>query len=101
MRAVVAKLNRNILIKGNYADDWGCRILVYRLKITETLGVILTEDQKIDWQGLLNFDGVEIENCGQRDTTRAAIDIRYMDAVPEEVLANGPVADRKKITGYT
>lgn len=98
MRAVVGKLNRNIKIVGNYIDDWGCRIFIYRLKITEALGVALTDDQKIDWQGVLNFDSVEIENCGQRDTTRGAIDFRNMDAKPDELLVNGPVADRKKTT---
>lgn len=65
------------------------------------MGVVLTEDQQIDWQGVLDFDGVEMDNCGQRDTTRAAIDLRFIDANPGDILANGPVKDRTKTVQTT
>jgi len=102
MRAVVAKLSRNIVIRGNTIDDWGCRVLIYRLKIVTTMaGDPLTEDQKIDWQGVLNFDGVEMDNCGQRDTSRGAIDFRFVDGTPNEILANGVQATRTKTTSVS
>lgn len=69
MRAVVGVLSRNIRIKGDKQENLGCNILVYQYT-DEYSGRIR--------RGNINFEGVEISFCGQSDTERAALDIKYI-----------------------
>lgn len=69
-RSAVGILTRNIKITGaNDTDDWGCRVLVYGYnEIPEDL-----LKQPVWRNGYVKFRGVEIDKCGQRDTTLAAL----------------------------
>jgi hypothetical protein len=71
MRTGVAHLSRNIKISGNKeGKGWGCRVLVYAF--TE-------EGESMQSHGYARLDGVEFENCGQFDSSRAALDLRSLD----------------------
>ena len=63
MRGEVAILSRNVVIKGNGADDWG--------------GQVLTADSieagSVFRYGETVLEYVEIYNCSHRDTERAAL----------------------------
>ena len=69
-RAGVGLLSRNIKItKGPDANGWGCRVLVYSYAdIPENpASPIVTRTGKI------TFDGVEVDSCGQYDSTYAGV----------------------------
>lgn len=68
LRATVAKLNRNVVIKGSDEGDWGVHILIYNWLATTTNGTTVTLN------GLLNLNNVEVQNGGERDTIYAALD---------------------------
>jgi hypothetical protein len=64
----VGHLTRNIKITRTVdANDWGCRVLVYNFL-----------DGSINRRGFVNLYGVEIPNCGQYDTTMAALDFNQL-----------------------
>jgi len=63
-------LTRNIRItKGPDANGWGCRVHVYSYADIpeDPAGLIVNRTGKI------TFDGVEVDSCGQYDSTYAAI----------------------------
>ena len=63
MRAEVLLLTRNVKIYGNVsADDWGCSILTSDFS-----------DGTFMRAGSTIFDNVEIFNCSQYDTLKAAL----------------------------
>ena len=63
MRAEVMLLSRNIKIKGNDTDAWGCQIVTSDF-------VEANKEQRV---GRTIMDNVEIYNCSQYDTWKAAI----------------------------
>ena len=63
MRGEVAILTRNVVIEGVDQDGWGGQVLT--TDIFETTGNFR--------YGLTVLDSVEIRNCSQRDTDRAAV----------------------------
>ena len=64
MRAAVGHLTRNIKISAAAdPNNWGCRVLVYNYL-----------DGTFAKRGYVILNGVEIANCGQYDTTQAALD---------------------------
>ena len=71
MRAEVGHLSRNIKIQSIAGDDWGCTILTANIppapKSNDTADI-----------GMIQLDGVEIKDCGQRGTSKAAIDIKFV-----------------------
>ena len=69
MRAAVGSLTRNIKIKGDRVEDWGCNVMVYQYS-DEYNGRVR--------RGNINFEGVEISYCGQSDTERGSLDVKYV-----------------------
>ena len=69
MRAEVGLLNRNIVIEGSDESNFGCSVLVPYYK---PIGASPWEFI----QGTLNVDSVQFNKCGQRDTDKAAVNIR-------------------------
>jgi len=66
LRATVSVLTRNIVIQGSAEDTWGCRMLVTWLyKDKDNNGKAYATP--INYRGLVELDGVEFNNCGQRD----------------------------------
>lgn len=63
MRGEVMLLTRNIKVKGNDTDDWGCQIVTSDFE----------EGNKEVRAGETYFDNVEIHNCSQYDTYKAAL----------------------------
>jgi hypothetical protein len=63
MRGEVMMLTRNIKIRGNDTDAWGCQILTSDFE----------EDNKEMRVGRTFMDHVEIFNCSQYDTWKAAL----------------------------
>ena len=63
MRAEVMLLSRNIKIQGNDTDAWGCQIVTSDF-------VEANKEQRV---GRTIMDNVEIYNCSQYDTWKAAI----------------------------
>jgi len=63
MRGEVAILTRNVIIEGVDQDGWGGQVLT--TDIFEATGNFR--------YGLTVLDSVEIRNCSQRDTDRAAV----------------------------
>ena len=63
MRGEVRLLTRNILVKGDPADSWGGQILV----------TDIFEDDGSWRKGQLILDYVQVYNCSQEDTFKAAI----------------------------
>lgn len=70
MRAEVGNLTRNIVIESDFEDQWGCTILTHSF--------VSTGGDKEIHQGKLTLDGVEIRNCGQKDTRKAAVDFNWL-----------------------
>lgn len=68
LRAQVVHLTRNIKIKGAPVTEgvvWGCRVLNYYLKIEgDASGKTLPELEQTHLRGTLDWNGVEMENCG-------------------------------------
>ena len=63
MRGEVILLTRNVKVVGEDADGWGGQILI--TDMFESSGT---------WRkGSIVFDNVEVENCSQRNTFKAAI----------------------------
>jgi len=63
MRGEVVLLNRNVRIIGNNSDSWGAQIVVSdSLELDGTFR-----------EGQLIMDNVELYNCSQRNTHKAAI----------------------------
>lgn len=72
VRAAVGLLTRNIKItKGDDPNNWGCRIQLYSY-IIDSLNNISTPTAV---NGYIIFDGVEVNGCGQYDTSYAGIRI--------------------------
>ena len=68
MRTGVGHLTRNIKISGNVeSTGWGCRVLIYSFNETGA---------PIESRGYATLNGVEWINCGQFDSTKAALDFR-------------------------
>ena len=72
MRAEVGNLTRNVKIVSVEGDYWGCTIVTPN--ILDESGN--SRNQLV--QGNIKFDGVEIKDCGQRDTKKAAIDMNFV-----------------------
>ena len=70
MRAEVGNLTRNIKIKSIAGDSWGCTILTPFIPPAPR-----SDNPPVN--GLIIMEGVEIVDCGQRDTAKAAVDIKY------------------------
>ena len=68
MRGEVALLSRNVIIEGEDTDGWGGQILT-----TDSL-----EANNVFRYGETVLEYVEVRNCSQRNTERAAI--RFEDA---------------------
>ena len=73
MRAEVGNLTRNVKIVSDLDDEWGCTILTPSFTPLEKNAELL--------QGNLVLEGVEIQNCGQRDTRKAAVDLNWVKKV--------------------
>ena len=65
-------LTRNIKISpGPDADNWGCRVLVYGYRqISDNLNI-----PPVWKNGYAKLKGVELDRCGQYDSTYAALRI--------------------------
>ena len=72
MRAEVGNLTRNVKIVSVEGDYWGCTIVTPN--ILDEAGN--SRNQLV--QGNIKMDGVEIKDCGQRDTKKAAIDMNFV-----------------------
>lgn len=72
-RSAVGHLTRNIkIMPAADANNWGCKVHIYGyLEIPEDLSV----SDPIFRNGYAKFHGVEMDGCGQYDTTNAAIKI--------------------------
>ena len=66
MRATVGHLTRNIKISGTPEDNWGGHIYIYNW-------IVEKEQDPINARGSITFDGVELNNMGQRDCEKAGI----------------------------
>lgn len=87
VRAAVGLLSRNIEItKGPDANNWGCRVLVYSYLMESADGTTATP-----MNGYAVLDGVEINGCGQYDTSYAALKIEKL----------GSIAETKELTSVT
>ena len=84
MRATVGLLSRNIQIKGDKVEDWGCNILVYQY--TDQYNGRIR-------RGNFNLQGVEISYCGQSDTERASLDIKYVKKGAASSLKSSTIHD--------
>ena len=73
VRAEVGNLTRNVKIVSDLTDKWGCTVLTPQFTPLESNASPL--------QGNLVLDGVEIQNCGQRDTRKAAIDLNWVKQI--------------------
>ncbi|KAL4508253.1 hypothetical protein ABPG72_003557 [Tetrahymena utriculariae] len=77
-RAQVVYLSRNIKIVGSIPTSgiaWGCRVLNFYWQIVaDKSGNALPDNQQLHMRGILNWNGVEMDNCGQADTVRGALD---------------------------
>lgn len=91
LRAQVVHLTRNIKIKGAPVTEgvvWGCRVLNYYLKIEgDASGNTLPELEQTHLRGTLDWNGVEMENCGQADTVRGALDFQKCGADADKVVS--------------
>eukprot|EP00117_Sycon_ciliatum_P032216 scpid3681/ scgid25031/ Fibrocystin-L; Polycystic kidney and hepatic disease 1-like protein 1; Protein D86 len=67
IRGEVVRLSRNIRIEGEDVESWGCQIVT-----TDAV-----DDDGIELSGQLYMDGVQMYNCSQMDTEKAAIRIEY------------------------
>ena len=63
MRGEVAILTRNVVIEGTTDNDIGCQVVT--TDVLERIGIFR--------RGQTNIQSVEITNCSQRDTDRAAV----------------------------
>lgn len=72
MRAEVGNLTRNIVIESDFEDKWGCTIL------THSFVTIAANKSSSVHQGNLKLHGVEVRNCGQKDTRKAAVDFNWL-----------------------
>ena len=66
MRGEVAILSRNVKIEGTDEDAWGCQILTTDIMDYQD-GSLVTR------RGITIFESVEVAQCSQRDTSRAAV----------------------------
>ncbi|EAR99597.2 IPT/TIG domain protein (macronuclear) [Tetrahymena thermophila SB210] len=82
LRAQVVYLSRNIRIIGSTPTSgiaWGCRVLNFYWQIVaDKNGNALPDDQQLHMRGILNWNGVEMDNCGQADTVRGALDFQKL-----------------------
>ncbi|KAL4484526.1 hypothetical protein ABPG74_019703 [Tetrahymena malaccensis] len=80
LRAQVLHLNRNIKIIGSPVSSgisWGCRVLTHYWQIlADKGGNPLPPQKQLHLRGILTWNGVEMRNCGQADTSRGGIDFR-------------------------
>ncbi|EAR87205.2 IPT/TIG domain protein (macronuclear) [Tetrahymena thermophila SB210] len=80
LRAQVLHLNRNIKIVGSPVSTgipWGCRVLSHYWQIlADASGNPLPPEKQLHLRGILTWNGVEMRNCGQADTSRGGIDFR-------------------------
>jgi len=68
MRTEILHLSRNIIIKGTSDEgDWGCMV--------NNIGFISVDDANVRIDGLAYIQGVLFENCGQRDSEKAALNL--------------------------
>ena len=73
-RSTVGYLSRNVKISsGPDPNNWGCRILVY--SYLSTPAVITPTNQPKHVNGYAKMSGVELDGCGQYDSTYAGIRI--------------------------
>lgn len=73
-RSAVGLLSRNIRItKGPDTNGWGCRVLVY--SFYSMPAVISPTSMPTIETGYIIFDGVELDRCGQYDTSYAGLRI--------------------------
>ena len=70
MRAEVGNLTRNVKIVSDLTGDWGCTIM--------TPSWTDLEADALPKQGNLKLVGIEIQNCGQRDSRKAAVNLRWV-----------------------
>jgi len=67
MRGEVVLLTRNVKIVGDDTDSWGGQVLV----------TDIVDDNDIERNGEIHLDHVEIYNCSQRNTFKAAIRFEF------------------------
>ena len=76
-RSTVGYLSRNVKISsGPDPNNWGCRILVY--SYLSTPAVITPTNQPKHVNGYAKMSGVELDGCGQYDSTYAGIRIQKL-----------------------
>jgi len=75
MRGEVLSLTRNLKVSGENVESWGCQILT----------ADVTEDDGTKRFGKTYMDSVEVYDCSQRDTDRAAIRFDGAVTFPQEV----------------
>lgn len=82
MRGTVGHLTRNIKIEGSPEDGWGGTILVYHW---------IYQDSKTDIsaRGNIIFQGVELNNMGQKDNEKAGIRILSTNTDGDDTTING------------
>ncbi len=78
MRGEAGLISRNVVIRGEDLDDWGCRVMTIgytniNQKLQDKIDGISKDDSVYNIEGYSHLEGVLIQNCGQRDTTNAAV----------------------------
>jgi hypothetical protein len=76
MRGEVLLLTRNVQVEGEDVDAWGCSILTTEIR---------ARDSNKFLAGALLWDNVEVSNCSQRDSERAAVRFEGATTGPSEI----------------
>lgn len=78
LRAQVLHLTRNIKISGEVLsgdNQWGCRVLTYNWVVeVDSNGQLLDDNLQTRLRGIVTWNGVEMDGCGQANTVRGALD---------------------------
>ncbi|KAL4484574.1 hypothetical protein ABPG74_019751 [Tetrahymena malaccensis] len=81
LRAQVLHLTRNIKIVGapvSQGIPWGCRVLNHYWEIvSDASGNPLPDLKQLHLRGIATWNGVEMRNCGQADSTRGGLEFLY------------------------
>ncbi|KAL4508252.1 hypothetical protein ABPG72_003556 [Tetrahymena utriculariae] len=81
LRAQVLHLTRNIQIIGapvSQGISWGCRVLNhYWQTVADANGNPLPDTRQIHLRGIATWNGVEMRNCGQADSSRGGLDFLF------------------------
>jgi len=81
IRGEVLILTRNIRIVGEDVESWGCQIVT-----SDTVEIDVTTMEIKQRTGQMNLHNVEVYNCSQIDTERAAIRFEGATTLPSSII---------------